>query len=163
MKEWLQGIVAASVISSLAMILTPPGRVRFVTRMACGILCSLAIVSPVLRLDMQALSVSIASYEQAAQKVTKQAEEESKMLERTYIEQECQAYILSKAEENGVPLGQVHVSARWDDDAGVWYPWSADMDCSHSPRLSVMLESSLGIPPERQNWNRGEEGRDAGG
>lgn len=152
MKEWLQGIVAASVISSLAMMLTPPGRVRWVTRMACGILCSLAIVSPVLKLDMEVLSVSIAAYEQAAQKVMEEAEEESKMLERTYIEQECAAYILSKAEENGVPLGRAGVSARWDDEAGVWYPWSAELEGDYSPRLAVLMESALGIPAERQTW-----------
>lgn len=163
MKAWLQGIVAASVISALALALTPPGRVRWVTRMACGILCSLAIVSPVLKLDMKALSVSIAAYEQAAEKVMETAAEESKMQERTYIEQECEAYILSKAEENGIPLGQVGVSARWDDEAGVWYPWSADLEGAYSARLSVMLESLLGIPAERQTWAYTEEGSESGG
>lgn len=163
MKEWLQAIVAASVISSAALILTPPGRVRWVTRMACGILCSLAVISPVLQLDMEALSVNIASYEKEAQSVTENAREEAKILERTYIEQECAAYILSKAEENGVPLGPVEVSARWDDGEGVWYPWSAELEGEYSPRLSVLLEATLGIPSERQIWSDSEEGSEAGG
>ena len=162
MKEWLQAIVAASVISSAALMLTPPGRVRWVTRMACGILCSLAVISPVLKLDAETLSVNMAAYEKEAQRVTEQAQEEAKMLERTYIEEECAAYILSKAEENGVPLSRAEVSARWDDGEGVWYPWSADLEGEYSPRLSVLMESSLGIPAQRQTWAYSEEGSESG-
>ena len=163
MKEWLQAVVAASVISSAALMLTPPGRVRWVTRMACGILCALAVISPVFTLDMEALSVNIAAYEKEAQLVTENAQEEVKMLERTYIEQECAAYILSKAEENGVPLGRVGVSARWDDGEGIWHPWSAELEGDYSPRLSVLLEATLGIPAQRQTWIPPEEGSESGG
>lgn len=155
MKSWLEGIAAASVLSFFALMLTPPGRVRFVTRMVCGILCALAVVSPVLELDMDTLSVSLASYGQQARQITESAEEEAKMLERTYIEEECAAYILSKAGD--AEVGSVSVSARWDDDAGVWYPWSAALDCAFHKGLSDRMVSDLGIPVERQVW-AGEEG-----
>ena len=157
MKEWLTSMVAASVISSVSLLLTPAGQVRSVTKMACGVLCALAMVSPLLKLDMEKLAVSIAAYEQAAQTVVQNGEEESKMLERTYIEEQCAAYILSKATETGEAVGQIRVSARWDEDALLWYPWSAELQGTYSAVLSRILEAELGIPPERQSWT-GEEG-----
>lgn len=157
MTQWLTGIVAASAISAFAMLVTPAGRVRHVTRMTCGILCALAMISPVLRLDPEILAVSMAAYEQAAQSVLEQAEEESKMLERSYIEEECGAYILSKASERQIPVLSVSVSARWDNDLAVWYPWSVQFEGEYSPALAQVAESDLGIPAERQTWT-GTEG-----
>lgn len=155
MKEWLTGIVAASVISSVAMLLTPAGRVRTVTKLSCGVMCALAIAGPVLELDMEKLSVSIAAYEQAAQRITQQAEEEANLLERTYIEDECAAYILSKATETQTALTDAEVSARWDDGALVWYPWEVVLHGAYDETLSGVIEADLGIPSQRQTWNGG--------
>lgn len=155
MREWLIGIVAASVISSMAMLLTPDGRVRTVTKLSCGVMCALAIAGPIMELDMEKLSVSIAAYEQAAQKITQQAEEEANLLERTYIEDECAAYILSKATETHGELTGAEVSARWDEEALVWYPWAATLYGDYDAILSSGIEEDLGIPPERQTWSGG--------
>lgn len=156
MRQWLLGVVAASVLSSIAMLITPAGRVRQVTRMTCGVVCALAMISPLLQIDMDTLFVSMAAYEQAAQSIMERAEEESKMLERTYIEEECAAYILSKATEKQVPADAVTVSARWDDELSVWYPWSVDIEGPYSQGLSALMETELGIPPERQTWMQTE-------
>ncbi len=155
MREWLSGIVAASVLSSMAMLLSPHGRVRTVTKLCCGVMCALAIAGPVLELDMEKLSVNIAAYEQAAQKVTQEAEEEGKMLERTYIEDECAAYILSKATGTQTALTGVEVLARWDEEALVWYPWEAVLHGPYDPALSGVIEGDLGIPEDRQSWSGG--------
>lgn len=153
MKQWLTAVVGASLLSSIALALTPPGRVKYVTRLVCGLVCALAIASPVLEIDIDKLAVSMAEYQQQAQMVTEQAEEDAKMLERTYIEEECEAYILAKATEADAAVNGVSVSARWDDEALVWYPWQAALDGPYNEALSKILEAELGIPRQRQEWS----------
>ena len=155
MRQWLAGMVAAAVISSMAMLLTPAGRVRTVTKLVCGVMCALAIAGPIMRLDAEKFSVNIAAYEQAAQKVTQSAEEEANLLERTYIEDQCAAYILSKATGTQAALTGAKVSARWDDGALVWYPWAVELQGEYNRALSAAIEAELGIPARRQSWSGG--------
>ncbi len=153
MSGWIRGVAAASLLSAIAMALCPPGRVKSVTRLVCGIVCALAVASPLLRLDMGDISAGIAAYEQQAGRIALDAEEEQKMLERTYIEEKCGAYILGKAAETGADVRSVSVLARWDDHALVWYPWEAAVDGAYSDTLSRVIEAELGIPAERQTWS----------
>lgn len=152
MRQWVMSVTAASLISAIAMALTPAGRVRQVTKLACGLLCALAVASPVIQLDMAALAAGMAAYDQRAKEITQQAEEESKMLDRTYIEQACQAYILTKAAGADIAVASVSVSARWDEGDLIWYPWSATLDAPYDSGLSASIEAELGIPRQRQSW-----------
>ena len=155
MKQWIAGVAAVSVLAAMAMALTPPGRVKQVTKLVCGLMCALAVASPAARLDITSFAVGLASYEQRAREVTSQAEEEAKMLDRTYIEERCGAYILSKAAQLGAAASGAAVTARWDDGQLVWYPWSASVDGAYHAGLAAVIESELGIPPERQSWRDG--------
>lgn len=158
MRKWLLGIVYAAVISSAAMTVVPAGRVKHVTRLCCGILCALAMAGPVLELDMEKLSVSIAAYEQAARSVVENAQEEAKTMERTYIEEKCAAYILGKATEAGAAVSGAAVTARWDAGAGVWYPWAASVNGAYDASLAGVMEADLGIPARRQTWEEDSHG-----
>ena len=152
MRDWVLGIFAASLLGALALALCPPGRVRTVTKMVCGVVCALAVATPLLRLDTESLARGMAAYRQQAEALTAAEEEEGKMLERTYIEEECAAYICAKAAELGTAVRGAHVQARWDDAGLVWYPWSSAVDGAYSAALSAAVEGDLGIPPERQEW-----------
>ena len=74
------------------------------------------------------------------------------MLERTYIEEECAAYICGKAAAAGAEIAGVSVQARWDEDGLVWYPWAAKIYGVYDPTLSGIIEEDLGVPRERQEW-----------
>ncbi len=152
MRQWVLSITAASLLAAVAMALTPPGRVKQVLRLACGLMCALAVAGPVVRLDFGTLASSIAQYEQQAEVITEQAEEEAKMLDRTYIEDKCEAYILAKAAEAGLDVKGVSLSARWDEEDLLWYPWAVTVDAPYSGRLAGVIEAELGIPAERQAW-----------
>ena len=152
MKQWLMSVAAASVLSSVALALCPAGRVRSVTRLVCGIVCALALLSPALTLDISAISAAMASYGQAAQIITQNEEEERKMMERTYIEEKCGAYISDKAEALGLGPVFAAVTARWDEEGLAWYPYEAAMGCQRSAPLERAVEAELGIPAERQRW-----------
>lgn len=155
MRQWIASIAAASLLASIAMALTPKGRARQITKLTCGLMCALAVAGPVVKLDFQGLAASIAAYERRAEEITSQGSEEAKMLNRTYIEERCAAYILGKATEaEAVAAGGVSVTARWDETDLVWYPWSVTVDAPYSSRLSAVIEGELGIPAERQNWRR---------
>lgn len=152
MRQWIMGVTAASLLASVAMALTPKGRVRQVTSLACGLLCALAVAGPLVKLDYQALASGAALYAQRAERLTADAEEEAKMLDRTYIEDRCEAYILAKAAEADIAVDGVTLSARWDESALVWYPWTVAVDAPYSPRLAACIEADLGIPSDRQDW-----------
>ena len=156
MRQWIIGIAAASLLSSIALAITPEGRVRQVTKFVCGLMCALAIASPVLKLDMDALAAGLAAYRERASQTVQQSEEETKMLNRTYIEGEYAAYILGKAAEADIQADGVLVTARWDEDSLLWYPWQVTVDASYDSGLAGLIEAELGIPRERQDW------RDAG-
>lgn len=146
-------VAASSILSALALALCPDGRVKNILRLVCGIVCALALVSPLRSLDITGLSAAMAAYGQRAQIIAENAEEEKKMLERTYIEERCAAYISDKAAAMGVAAGNVTVLARWDEQALVWYPYEAALDCGRNEELSRALEAELGIPAERQRWS----------
>jgi hypothetical protein len=124
--------------------------------MVCGLVCALVMLSPVLELDLDKLAVSMAVYEQQAQTILETEEEETKRLERTYIEEQCQAYILAKAAQQGTAVTAVTVQAQWDDEALVWYPWSVTVTGSYDETLSRCMEAELGIPAQRQEWRDNE-------
>ena len=104
------------------------------------------------RLDMRDLAAGMARYADAAGGTAARAEEEAKMLNRTYIEERYGAYILGKAAELGVDVASAAVTARWDEESLLWYPWRADLDAAYDGGLSAVIEAELGIPRERQNW-----------
>lgn len=152
MRRWIVSITAASLLAAIAMTLTPTGRVKQVTRLACGLMCALAVAGPLVRLDLGGLASSMALYEQRAESITSQAEEETKMMDRTYIEDRCEAYILAKAAEAELAVDGVDLSARWDEEDLVWYPWTVTVDAAYNRWLADLIEGSLGIPAVRQDW-----------
>jgi len=152
MRDWILGILSASLLSAVALALCPAGRVRTVTRMVCGIVCALAVASPLLTIDVGTIAAGMARYAQQAEKLSLEGEEERKMLERTYIEEECSAYICAKAAQTGALISGASVLARWDDDGLVWYPWSVTVEGVYDPVLSNIIEGDLGVPAERQEW-----------
>ena len=153
MRQWIMVVFAASLLSAMALALCPEGRVKPVVRMVCGVICALAIASPLLRIDADSIAAALAAYSQQAGVITEEGESEEIMLKRTYIEEECAAYICVKAEEAGTELFGASVQARWDDDALIWVPWSVTLDGAYDKELSVLIERDLGVPAARQEWS----------
>ncbi len=151
MRQWIEAVTAASALAAIAMALTPRGRVRQVTRLACGVICALAVLSPVAKLDVDGLAEGMAAYRRQADEIVTQAEEEAKYMDRTYIQERCEAYISGKAAWAGDPP-QVQVTAQWDEEELIWVPWSVTVDAAYDGALSAAIEGELGIPASRQQW-----------
>lgn len=153
--SWIRSLVAASLLSALALQLTPEGGAKRVTRFTCGILLACTLLSPVLRTDEASFSLALDDYRRTVAELTDDLEEQEKQLLRTYIEQKTAAYILDEARSIGMPEPSVSVKVKWGDDS--WVPCEVairgEITAEQRYRMSAYLAAELGIPAERQHWN----------
>ena len=154
LRSWILGLCAASVITACAQTIAPAGAVKKVLRLICGLVLTLALVSPLGDLDMDSYALSLATYRSRAAALTEELAEKEKRLDRLYIEEGTAAYILDEAHALGLE-GRVEVSAKWRDDC--WVPWEARLYLNGTEeqrnRLSAHLAAELGIAAERQSWH----------
>ena len=154
-REWIRGLVTASVIAALAGELTPPGPVRKVTRFVSGVMLLSILFSPVLRADLDALSYASADYRATVTRLTEDMEAQEKQLLRLYIQEQTAAYILEEAQRMGAGELRVEVLAVWRGEN--WVPNEVTVCGTLTPEirraLSEHLRSELGIPAERQHWD----------
>ncbi len=155
-SQWLHAVIYTGIVCSIAMLLTPDGRVKKALTIICAVAMCAAIASPLSDLDFDAYSKAMARYKLDAEQYTRQGEDYSKNLNRTIIEDECRAYILDKADEIGAPLSNVTVTALWSND-GYWYPHEVSIVSSanknQQDRLSDYIQTQLGISINDQNWS----------
>ena len=119
--QWLSAVTFTGIVCSLAYMLTPEGRVKRAMQVICGIVMCIAIISPIAKLDLNSYSKALSQYKIDAESIARDGEEYSKNLNRAIIQERCEAYILDKADETGIELAEVTVTAEWSTD-GYWYP-----------------------------------------
>lgn len=155
-SQWLHAVIYTGIVCSIALMLSPDGRVKNALKILCAVAMCAAIVSPLSELDFDAYSKAMARCRLDAEQYTTQGEQYSKNLNRTIIEDECRAYILDKADETGTELAEVTVTAEWSTD-GYWYPQSVRLVTSgpaaENSRLAQIIEADLGVPRTRQEWS----------
>lgn len=155
-RQWLLGMVCAAMAAALAQSLAPEGGPKRICKLAGALVLLLATVNPLLRLDEGALSRLTQDYQSALGESAGALEEENDLLYETIIEERTAAYILDKAEELGISC-QAEVEYRYDQE-GVPYPYRARVTGTWTQEqrqaLGQVLEGELGIPPERQIFER---------
>lgn len=160
LRAWLNAVIYTGVICGIALVITPGGRVKKALAVLCGAAMCVAFISPLAGIDLDGYSETLAGFKLEAESFAAQGESYSKNLNRTIIEDECEAYILDKAENLGVRLDEVDVLAVWSDE-GYWYPSEATIKGSFSraqrDRMSSYIEAELGISTDNQQWS-GENG-----
>ena len=156
LRNWVLGLAGTAVLCAAATILTPEGRVKRVVNLLCGAAMTAALLSPLLGTQLPDYGLNLATYRAQARRLTDDAEELSRNLDRNYIEDEMEAYILDKAAQLGAALDGVTVELRWSVEGGVWVPVSAGLDGAYHPALARLLEAELGIPECAQSWRNDE-------
>ena len=151
LRTWIMGLAGTALLCAVCTELTPQGSVKTVQRAICGVVMSLALVSPLLRLDFDSYSLHLAGYRKQAEEIASQGKEISDSLSRTYIQEQCRAYILDKARLSGVPVTSASVELRWSGE-GVWYPVAAEIEGTYDRALAEKIEEELGISRENQHW-----------
>lgn len=156
LKQWILGITCAAVIAAAAEALAPPGRVKKAGRLAVGLLVLLAVVKPLGGLDFDVLAGALASYRPDRAACEAALEEKSGAVLKTIIEEKTGAYISDKAEALGMNCA-AEVTYYYGPDGEV-RPEAVvvrgEFTENQQVQLSRVLEGELGIPAQRQRFER---------
>jgi len=155
LRSWVLGLSGAAILGAFAVLITPSGPVRSVTKLLGAVILVLAFLSPAAEFDLDSFSLAAARSREEARLLTGEARELNERLSRVIIQEECAAYIWDKAQSLGLTSGQVGVAVRWGGDC--WVPDEATLTFSGTQEqrsaLANLVEAELGIPKERQHWN----------
>lgn len=153
MKEWMLGIFAASLLTALAMAVTPKNKKA--VALAGGLIMILATVKPLAELTYQDVARQISEYQIKANELRSGIDIGSSEIMALIIQEQTEAYILDKALELGLDV-QVEVITEKASD-GWPYPVastiSGRLSESDIQRLSRILSEDLAIEPDRQEWS----------
>lgn len=159
MTEALRQLCGLSLFCGIALGLMPEGGVKKAASIACTVVLVMTVLLPLGTLDISQYSLELAKYREMGEQLEEKGDAFRDSMSRTVIEQECEAYIMDKAEAMGITVDTVKVRAFWNSE-GVWVPESAEIrsGCGESEkkRLSDVIFADLGIPAENQEWSGNE-------
>ena len=154
-QESIRQLCAVSIFCGAAINITPEGGVRRIMQLLCTAALTIAILSPIKEIDFDIYALETARLREAEAAINESAERIDDRLNRAVIEEQCEEYILDKAEELGADVSVVKVQAQWNLD-GLWVPYSAEINAPDTggakAALEGVIENELGIPAERQMW-----------
>ena len=158
--NYIQTLVYFAVFCFLALALTPEGSGKKAVGIACAAAMMIAIISPVVSIDLSDYSKTLTEYKLKDEEYADSGKIESENLNRLYIQDKCGAYILDKAKEMGADISEVAVTAEWSTD-GFWYPVSCEVryGCTEAQRaeLEAFIGAQLGISKDEQKWCKTNE------
>ncbi len=155
LKNWIFGLVGAAVFCGLMTELCPKGSVKTVLKTLCGMVMAIALISPLLSLDMPSYSMNLAKYRREGEKIAAAGKESADNFSRTIIEEECRAYILDKGKALGAYVSDASVGLKWSGE-GFWYPVECEIKGKYHSGLASAISGELGIGEERQEWTEYE-------
>lgn len=158
--SYIRSLIFSAAIVGLALLLTPKGRVRKAVGLVSAATMLLTVLLPLGSFDFPSYSEFLGEYRAEAERFCGEGKENSQDLNRLYIQQKCEAYILDKAAATGVQPVEAKVLAEWSDK-GFFYPVSAEItgnfDEASKNRIASYIESELGIPGDQQKWRTDEK------
>lgn len=154
----LLNLIGIAFLQLLAIQLLDTRKQKALVRFAGGTAMAAILLGQVIQFDYDAYASTLRKMMNCSE-ITENTQEESRRLNRLFIEKECSAYIIEKADALGVTLLEVDVTLSWNTD-GYWYPSAAALTvlvpCDHRRELEVWIETDLGIPISSQTWNEEE-------
>ena len=150
-REWLTAVAAVTLLLSVAQLLVPPGNLREIASFVGGLILLVAIMQPLLKIDLSDIQLDFSSYQGAVEQRQAELENTQKEELTSLIEAETEAYISDKAKSMGLTL-KVRVTAE-ADEGGMPVPVRVEITGPWSGGLSGWLETELGLSAERQVWN----------
>lgn len=149
-RTWLVGLIAVSLLVSVADSLLPEGGVKKVAGFTGGLILLLALVQPLLRVEPGSVAAGLGDYTAQIAALQETFTEKNQEELQALIAEETQAYIEDKATGLGLACSP-RVTVEQDEN-GLPYPAEATLDCARDEALAAYLETELGIPRERQTW-----------
>lgn len=154
MKQYLLRVTATGLLVSLVLALLPKGRGKKVAQICGSLLIVLAVLSPLVKINPADLARGFVAAVLDIPDETRDFSEQGALWLSERIKSQCEAYVLDKAAEHGIA---VDVEIRLEETDGTYpYPKSAVIRGQYNEEerqsLQNILEETLGIPPERQEW-----------
>lgn len=155
MSGGIRLLCALSVLCGLALSLAPEGGVKRMMSLCSAVLLMLSMLSLIRDFDIGAYSLEMARYRELGREISAEGEDSRARLQRAVIENECEQYILHRAESMEIRALEASVTARWDS-TGCWLPISVELsgNVSEADRetLAEWIETDLGIGKDKQSW-----------
>lgn len=155
MEKTVRLLCMLSVFCALATQLCPEGREKRVLGFVCSVVLLSALFRSVRQPDWDSLALEAALLHQREEAFLQDAGDLGRELQRTVIEEKCEAYIRNRAGQIQIDLQEAAVTAQWSLE-GIWVPHSAvlfgDVGERERAQLAALLEAELGIPRSRQEW-----------
>lgn len=136
MSEWLIGITAAAILAAVARCLMPPGAVQQVGGLVCAMVMLWAVLKPVPFLAAS-LTGKVGPVEQN-ERVEAELRSGTEQLLKSFIERECEAYIVDKAAQLGADC-TVRVTCSMSQD-GTWEAGRVRVDGTLTGQQRTELE-----------------------
>ena len=157
MGELLREMCMLSVLAGVLMAITPDGAVRRVSEICSCAMLTAVLLSAIGETDFDQYALDNAKIFAAEKELSAGAEKAQRELNRLVIERQYRTYICDKAKAFGIENIDLLLEVRWDME-GLWVPWSVEVHTqageTETDALKKVIRDELGIPFERQSWNR---------
>lgn len=153
-SKYILSITAVCICCSLVRRLVgEKGSASGVVQSMCGIILAISVITPIVKIKAVDLDAFTNSIQYDANFFVQQGIDRSGNALRTIITEKAAAYILEKASSYDCSIDQLEVELSTDS---VPIPNGLKICGTFSPnvrnRLSGDIETSLGIPKEKQQW-----------
>ena len=153
-RTYLLRIIAAALICAIvSALIGKKGLLPKICHLICSVFLTLVLISPLTNLRLTMPEVFAQKAYQDAEEIVQTAQLDAKNQIADIIKAETEAYILDKANKQGI---QISVEVKLNDED---YPIPVgshirgDLSPYHKKMLSDMLANDLGIAAEDQKWN----------
>lgn len=152
-REYLISVTAAALLCGiLKSLMGEKGNSAALVRLICGIFLALTMIRPLKELNLQDFSLLPTGLLEEARLTSGEGEEYTRQAKEDLIIQQCEAYILDKAQTLEASI-QVEIQISQEGEP---IPAGSIITGNLSPyarnQLSKTLEEDLGIPQEDQKW-----------
>lgn len=152
-RTYLLTVVCVAMISSIAInMISKKSPHAAIIKLIAGLIMSITIISPWLKIDFENLSLYLSDFETEAQNAVVDGTEYASTTLSTIIKDNAEAYILDKANQLGLSI-EVEVCL---SDESPPMPTFAEIHGTVSPyakaRLQEIIENDLAISKENQLW-----------
>ncbi len=149
LRSWLLGVVACALLVSACEQLTDGGTMKKIVRFVGGMLLMLALLRPLLRIDLTDLAVNAGAYREAVAQLEEELGAQRQRELSARIAAQTGAYIEDKAASLGASIRAVVTT---EERGSVPLPASVTLYGEENAEISAYIERELGIAKEDQLW-----------
>ena len=145
-------VVASAMLLSLVQSILPKGPVRRIGGFVGGLLVIIAVLSPVVDVDYDALARSITRFQVEAEDIEASVSVSNRELMSGIIKQQCETYIWDKANKLGADL-EVTVTLSEDEyPSPIYVALTGKFTQEQRNLITEYIARDIGVPVQRQEW-----------